>query len=159
MSADAPVSGAAGSGTRGFTLIEIMVALVVLSLAALALIRLEGQTIRSTGIVSSTLLAQIVARNVAIEAVTDAQPPLRGRATGVEQAGGRNWTWTRDVQPLGDGDVQRVDVAVSDGGGAILGRATMVRPPAASIQTRIGQSAGRQPAGGQQGGGATGQGS
>lgn len=116
-------------GERGFTLIEIMVALVVFSLAALALIRLEGQTIRSTGAVSATLLAQTVARNVAIEAVTDAQPPVRGRANGVEAAGGRNWTWVREVQPLGDGDVQRVDVEVSDEGGAVLGRATMVRPP------------------------------
>ncbi|MEH3123971.1 MAG: type II secretion system minor pseudopilin GspI [Sphingomonas phyllosphaerae] len=124
---------------RGFTLVEIMVALVVFSLAALALIRLEGQTIRSTGFVSSALLAQIVARNVAIEAVTDAQPPTRGRASGVEQAGGRNWTWVRDTQPLGDGDVQRIDVAVSDAGGAVIGRATMVRPPPAPIaQTRVG---------------------
>ncbi|KTT73627.1 general secretion pathway protein GspI [Sphingomonas endophytica] len=116
-----------------------MVALVVFSLAALALIRLEGQTIRSTGFVSATLLAQIVARNVAIEAVTDAQPPVRGRATGVEQAGGRAWNWVREVQPLGDGDVQRVDVAVSDAGGAVMGRATMVRPPAAPVaQVRTG---------------------
>lgn len=122
---------------RGFTLVEIMVALVVFSLAALALLRLEGQTIRSTGIVSATLLAQIVARNVAIEAVTDAQPPLRGRASGVEQAGGRAWRWVRDVQPLGDGDVQRIDVAVSDAGGAVLGRATMVRPPAEPVQARV----------------------
>ena len=60
---DAPRSGAAG-----FTLIEIMVALTVFSLAALALIRLEGQVIRSTGAVAATLLAQTVARNVAIEA-------------------------------------------------------------------------------------------
>ncbi len=150
-----------GSGTRGFTLIEIMVALVVLSLAALALIRLEGQTIRSTGVVSSTLLAQIVARNVAIEAVTDPQPPVRGRATGIEQAGGRSWTWARDVQPLGDGDVQRIDVAVSesDSGGAVLGRATMVRPPPAPIQTQVGQPLSRQPDGSLQGSGQTGQGS
>ncbi|MEH3047921.1 type II secretion system minor pseudopilin GspI [Sphingomonas adhaesiva] len=115
---------------NGFTLIEIMVALAVFSLAALALIRLEGQTIRSTGVLSATLLAQTVARNVAIEAVTEAQPPVRGRATGVEQNGGRAWTWTRDVRPIGDGDVMRVDVAVAGADGAVLGRMTMVRPPA-----------------------------
>ena len=123
--------------TRGFTLVEIMVALVVFSLAALALIRLEGQTIRSTGILSATLLAQAVARNVAIEAVTDAEPPVRGRSSGVEQNGGRAWTWVREVQPLGDGDVMRVDVSVSDRGGAVLGRMTMVRPPAPALSVDV----------------------
>lgn len=122
---------------RGFTLIEIMVALAVFSLAALALIRLEGQTIRSTGILSATLLAQAVARNVAIEAVTDAEPPVRGRSSGVEQNGGRAWTWVREVQPLGDGDVMRVDVSVSDPGGAVLGRMTMVRPPAPALSVDV----------------------
>ncbi|WP_277979382.1 type II secretion system minor pseudopilin GspI [Sphingomonas phyllosphaerae] len=122
---------------RGFTLIEIMVALAVFSLAALALIRLEGQTIRSTGILSATLLAQAVARNVAIEAVTDAEPPVRGRSSGVEQNGGRAWTWVREVQPLGDGDVMRVDVSVSDRGGAVLGRMTMVRPPAPALSVDV----------------------
>jgi len=122
---------------RGFTLIEIMVALAVFSLAALALIRLEGQTIRSTGVLSATLLAQAVARNVAIEAVTDAEPPVRGRSSGVEQNGGRAWTWVREVQPLGDGDVMRVDVSVSDPGGAVLGRMTMVRPPAPALSVDV----------------------
>jgi general secretion pathway protein I len=122
---------------RGFTLIEIMVALAVFSLAALALIRLEGQTIRSTGALSATLLAQAVARNVAIEAVTDAEPPVRGHSSGVEQNGGRAWTWVREVQPLGDGDVMRVDVSVSDPGGAVLGRMTMVRPPAPPLSVDV----------------------
>lgn len=122
---------------RGFTLIEIMVALAVFSLAALALVRLEGQTIRSTGVVAATLLAQTVARNVAIEAVTDAQPPVRGRSSGVEQNGGRAWAWTREVQPLGDGDVMRVDVSVSDASGAVLGRMTMVRPPAPALSVDV----------------------
>ena len=45
----------------------------------------------------------------------------------------------RSAQPLGDGDVQRIDVAVSDAGGAVMGRATMVRPPPAPIaQVRTG---------------------
>ncbi len=118
----------------GFTLIEIMVALAVFSLAALALIRLEGQTIRSTGVVRTTLLAQMVARNVAIDAVTGAQPPPRGTTSGVEQNGGLAWRWTRTVAPIGDGDVQRVDVAVADAGGATVGRMTMVRAPTPLVE-------------------------
>lgn len=117
---------------RGFTLIEVMVALLVFALAVLALLRLEGATIRSTGVLRDTLLAQIVARNIGVEALTDAQPPPRGVTSGVEQNGGRIWRWTRDVQPIGDGDVLRVDVAVRDDRGRALGQITLVRPPAAT---------------------------
>lgn len=114
---------------RGFTLLEIMVALAVFSLAAMALIRLEGATIRGAGALDATLLAGGVARNVAIEAVTDAAPPSSGLTRGVEANGGRTWAWTRVVAPTGDPRIVRVDVAVSDANGRAVARLTMVRPP------------------------------
>ncbi|WP_380788697.1 type II secretion system minor pseudopilin GspI [Sphingomonas sp. R86521] len=114
---------------RGFTLIEIMVALAVFSLAAMALVRLESATIRGATILNETLVAQMVARNVAIEAVTDGVPPTAGRVTGVETNGGRAWAWTRQVSALGDAGVLRIDVMVAAPGGAMLGRLTMIRPP------------------------------
>ena len=64
--------------------------------------------------------------------MTDAQAPVRGRTSGVESNGGRDWTWTREVQPVGDAGVMRIDVSVADRGGAVLGRMTMVRPAAAN---------------------------
>ncbi len=112
---------------HGFTLIEMMVALAVFSLAALALIRLEGATIRGASILDSTLTAQMVARNVAIEAVTDARPPVIGDTTGTESNGGRAWQWTRHVEPTGDARIMRIDVTVADGTGARQGHITMVR--------------------------------
>ena len=54
---------------RGFTLLEMMVALAVFSLAALALLRLEGATVRQTGELDERMLAQLVARNLALGAV------------------------------------------------------------------------------------------
>jgi general secretion pathway protein I len=113
---------------RGFTLIEIMVALAVFSLAAMALVRLESATIRGASILDETLVAQMVARNVAIDAVTAAQPPTAGRVTGVETNGGQAWTWTRQVSALGGSSVLRIDVSVADRTGTQLGRLTMVRP-------------------------------
>jgi general secretion pathway protein I len=112
---------------RGFTLIEMMVALAVFSLAALALIRLEGATIRGASILDSTLTAQMVARNVAIEAMTDAKPPAVGIAKGVEQNGGKAWSWTRETRPTADSRILRIDVEVADGAGSRRGHLTVVR--------------------------------
>ena len=120
----------------GFTLIEMMVALAVFSLAALALIRLEGASFREAAAIDRTTLAGIVARNVAVDAQTSARVTL-GTAQGDETNGGRAWHWTRIVAPVGDGDrVFRIDVAVADASGTAA-RLTMVRdspppPPAPS---------------------------
>lgn len=115
--------------SRGFTLVEVMVALAVFSLAALALIRLEGATIRSAGLLSDTTVAQMVARNVAIEAITAPRAPALGRAGGVEQNGGKAWRWVREVRPTGDARILRIDVAVLDAAGRAVGRLTMIRAP------------------------------
>lgn len=122
---------------RGFTLIEIMVALAVFSLAAMALIRLEGATIRGAGVLDRTLLAQAVARTIAIEAVTEAEAPAPGTTRGVEPNGGAAWPWTRIVTPTGDRRIVRIDVVVADATGRVLTRLTMVRPPtpAAAVST------------------------
>jgi general secretion pathway protein I len=121
------LSGCGRSAERGFTLIEMMVALAVFSLAALALIRLEGATIRGAATLDTALVAQTVARNVAIEALTDARSPTIGTATGIEHNGGRDWSWTRIVQPNGDVRVLRIDVSVADAAGRNAGHLTVVR--------------------------------
>ena len=108
-------------------MIEMMVALAVFSLAALALIRLESATIRGAATLDTTLMAQTVARNVAIEALTDARPPTIGTATGIEQNGGRGWAWTRVTQPTGDVRILRIDVTVTDTGGRNAGHLIVVR--------------------------------
>ena len=116
---------------RGFTLLEILVALAVFSLAALALIRLQSASIRGVTVLDRTLVANMVARNVALEAVTAAEAPTRGTAQGAESNGGQAWRWTRAVTPTGDARIMRIDVSVAAASGQVVGRATMVRPPTA----------------------------
>lgn len=106
-----------------------MVALAVFSLAVLALIRLEGATIRGAGLIDGALLGGIVARTVAVETVTGATPPPLGVSAGVEVSGGRRWRWTRTVRPTGNAQIVRVDVDVADPAGHVVAHATMVRPP------------------------------
>jgi general secretion pathway protein I len=117
------------SAEHGFTLIEVMVALAVFSLAILALVRLQGAGVRGAGLVDEALVAQMVARNVALDAYSEPQPPTPGRATGVEQNGRSAWRWTRQVSSLGDAGVTRIDVAVQNRAGQVVGRLTVVRPP------------------------------
>lgn len=120
----------------GFSLIEMMVALAVFALAAMALIRLEGAIIRSASSLDRTMMAQIVARNVAVETLTDARPPVTGVSNGVEDNGGRSWNWQRIAAPLGDRGAVRIDVTVSDTTGTALGRLTVVRPPNRPVAVR-----------------------
>ena len=79
----------------GFTLLEMLVALTIFSLAALALLRLEGATVAGAARLQDQAVAQIVARNLAVEAMTDPVPPVLGQESGETVNGGRAWTWRR----------------------------------------------------------------
>lgn len=114
---------------NGFTLIEIMVALAVFSLAVLALLRLESATIRGARVLDDSLIGGIVARNVANDAVTEARSPVAGRTSGSEVDAGRTWNWERQVTPTGNASIVRIDVAVSNRAGQVVGRTTAIRPP------------------------------
>ena len=59
----------------GFTLLEMLVALSVISIAALALIRLDAFAVRTAGDLDESTMAGIVAQNRAVELWTDPAPP------------------------------------------------------------------------------------
>lgn len=98
----------------GFTLIEMVVALAIFSLAALALLRLEGATLSSTAHLADRAVGQIVARNLMVEIMTDPRAPTVGTANGSVMNGGRSWRWTRLVKRTDDVRIVRVDIAVTD---------------------------------------------
>ena len=70
------------SAEQGFTLIEMLVALAIFSLAALALLRLGGATATNSARLNDQAIAKIVARNLAVETLTDPQPPAFGASAG-----------------------------------------------------------------------------
>jgi general secretion pathway protein I len=106
----------------GFTLIEVVVALAVFSLAALALIRLSAFSVRTGGDVIAHELAWQVARNRAVEIVSDPAPPVLGESEGSETSGGQVFAWKQVAQPTDDERFVRVDIAVNGKGG---GRAAL----------------------------------
>lgn len=114
-------------GEGGFTLIEMLVALAIFSLAALALLRLEGATVASTATLQEQALAQIVARNLAVEAITDPQPPALGDTAGRIVNGGRNWAWVRRTRPSPEPRIQMIDIEVVGDTGREAARLTVFR--------------------------------
>jgi general secretion pathway protein I len=93
-------------------LIEMLVALAIFSLAALALLRLEGATVSNTARLQDQALARIVAQNLAVETMTDPVPPAFGRQSGTVVNGGRNWTWVRDTGRSPEPRIQMISIAV-----------------------------------------------
>ena len=71
----------------GFSLIEMLVALAVFSLAVLGLLNMAGENTRSAVIIQERVLAGVVAENRAVEAMTEPASLLASATEGVESAG------------------------------------------------------------------------
>ena len=100
---------------EGFTLLELLVALAVFSLAALALLNLGGEGARSAAIVESRLLADIVAENRAIESLYQPLAMLQSVREGEDDQGDRAWHWRREMAATEDG-LWRIRVQVREAG-------------------------------------------
>jgi general secretion pathway protein I len=97
----------------GFTLIEMLVALAIFSLAALALLRLQGATVSTTAELQDQALAQMVARNIAVEALTDPVPPAMGTLAGQTVNAGRPLRWTRITGLSPEPRIQQIAIQVA----------------------------------------------
>lgn len=98
---------------QGFTLLEMMIALAVFGLAALALIRLTAYTTTQTARLDDRLAEEIVAQNLAAEVLTDPRPPSLGQEAGERQNLGRTFAWSREVRADAQGNILRIQFAVN----------------------------------------------
>ncbi|HEY1145452.1 MAG TPA: type II secretion system minor pseudopilin GspI [Allosphingosinicella sp.] len=115
------------SAEQGFTLIEMLVALAIFSLAALALLRLEGATVSNTARLQDQAIAEIVARNIAVETATDPAAPALGETSGETVNGGRAWRWRRTVALSPESRIQLVTIAVEGQNGPSAATLTIFR--------------------------------
>ena len=111
----------------GFTLIEVVVALAVFALAALTLLRLEGATMTNASMLEVRAAAEIVARNRAVEALTDPTAPAIGTASGSEIQAGQPWPWVRVTTPMPDAGLVQVTIHVASPFGGEAAAITVFR--------------------------------
>ena len=116
------------SGEQGFTLIEMLVALSVFSLAALSLIRLQAYTTHNAAELEMRVVAQSVVRNRAVEILTDPRPPSLGEQGGTVENGGWQWQWTQDARLTEDQRFIQVDISAREQGSGAPAALTILRP-------------------------------
>jgi general secretion pathway protein I len=96
----------------GFTLIEVLVALAIISVALLASLRVAGIGSSSADALRAGLLAGWVAENILAEQRARGIWLPSGTQSGQIRQGGIDFTWSEDVAATPNADFQRVDVRV-----------------------------------------------
>lgn len=106
--------------SRGFTLVEVMVALAIVALALPALLVALSRQVDATGYLRDKSVAQMVAANKLAELriLSRARQSLfQGSDSGVSEMAGREWYWWLQSQPTEVPAFYRVeiDVALDEG--------------------------------------------
>jgi len=102
--------------SRGFTLVEVMVALMVIALALPALLKTLYQQIDGTAYLRDKSIAQWVATNKLTEGRIQLARSDRlnlGTSTGVETMAGRDWYWRSLSEATEVEDFYRLEISVA----------------------------------------------
>jgi len=100
------------SSIRGFTLIEVLVALVVLALALGAVIKVAGQSASVLNQLQGDTAAAVVAEDLCSRLRLADQRPDMGTRTSKVRIGDQDWQVTREVVAGGFPDVLQVTFRV-----------------------------------------------
>ena len=111
---------------RGFTLIEVLVALVIVAFGMGALLATLASAARTTVQLRERAFAQWVALNRVSEARLAATPAAVGKTDGETTLANFKWKWVQTVSDPGLAGIRRVDVTVSqtDAPDAVVATAT-----------------------------------
>lgn len=98
--------------SRGFTLLEVMVALTIIAVSMGALIKAVGDSSNNLGYMRDKTLAQWVAGNVLTQYQLEGRLPSTGTQEGDESMAGQTWYWQALVQNTAQARIRRVEVSV-----------------------------------------------
>ncbi len=97
---------------RGFTLLEILIALAVLATSLFAIIKMSTENVSNTAHIRDKTVAQWTALNLITEMQVQNIWPTTGTANGQQEMAGKDWYWTSLVSQTSDADVRKVEISV-----------------------------------------------
>lgn len=104
---------------RGFTLVEVMIALVIVAIGITTLVGVSGQFTRQSAELRDRSLAHWIATNRLAEYRAEGAFPEPGTENGEITYAGLRWTWTAVITPApGEDDLRRIDIRVVRADGA-----------------------------------------
>ena len=99
--------------SRGFTLLEVMVALAIVSIGLIAAFNAVLHMAHSTTTLRERAFADWIAMNELTELRVAGEFPEIGRFDGDVEFAGREWRWEANVSETGVEDLRRVDISVA----------------------------------------------
>ncbi len=99
-------------GTRGFTLVEVLVALVIVGLGMAALLGTLNSAASTAGYLQDKTLAEWVALNQVSKVRLSSQGPSKGNSDGEVDYAGRKWKWTQNVDDMPIPGILKIEVKV-----------------------------------------------
>ena len=112
--------------TRGFTLVEVLVALAIVAIALLAGTQAASTLTRNAQRQSDIVLAQLCAENELIKARLSRQMPSVGDSTEPCEQASRQFTVNVIVRPTPNPQFRRMDAQVFDADVSILRISTII---------------------------------
>jgi general secretion pathway protein I len=112
--------------TRGFTLIEVIVALAIISIALLSATQVTSSLSRNSSRQAQSLLAQICADNALEQLRLSAQMPGMGQSTIECEQASHHFSVTLSVRATPNPSFSRVDAQVFEAQEAVLSVSTII---------------------------------
>jgi len=100
------------SRCEGFTLLEVLVALTIISLSLGALISTSGSHASSAGYLKQKTIAHWVAMNEITQLQVEKKFPGKGDTKGSTEMAGAEWYWTRTVKETEDENSHQVEFRI-----------------------------------------------
>lgn len=96
----------------GFTLIEVMLAMAIFSVAGIAILGTADTNARNLGHLESKIVASWVASNQLVEATLDTTWPPKNNKKGKVELAGLEWFWQQKVIKTTDKDLRAIVMEV-----------------------------------------------